>query len=300
MQRFKVYSLLLFLIIAWSLNTVFAKFGLQDMPPIWLVAARMVIGTMAAFILLASLGRLVLPKRRDLPFILSIGLIQMSLFQIFFNYGMVYVHAGRASILTYSTPIWVAPFAVIFFGEKLTPLKLLGILLGVGGILVLFNPTTFAWHNPHILLGNGLLLLSSLSWAVVTLHTRYGKWHSEPLELIPWQLLIACILPLILAPITEPVNLIHWTKTLWAVILFSGIVATAIGYWISVTISKELPVITSSLSLLSVPMLTLLLSDWLLGEKLTMSNMIAVILIVSGLVCLSLQGWLRDKRTSTK
>lgn len=290
MQSLKLYLLLILLIIAWALNTVFAKYGLQYMPPIWLVTARFAIGALVAFMLLAFLKRLVLPKKQDWPFILSIGILQMSFFQMFFNYGMVYVHAGRASILTYSTPIWVTPFAVIFFGEKITVLKLIGILLGVCGILVLFSPENFNWHDSKILLGNGLLIGSSLCWAVVMLHTRYGKWHSEPLELLPWQLLIACFVPLLFASAKEPFNQIHWNLTLWAILLFSGIIATALGYWLSIVVSKALPVTTTSLSLLSVPVLTLILSALLLHEPLTLNNIVAVSFIVAGLACISLQG----------
>lgn len=286
--RFYIF-LLITLIIAWSLNTVFAKVGLEYMPPIWMVTMRFMIGTLVAFILLASLKRLRFPKKQDWPFVLSIGILQMSFFQMFFNYGMVFIHAGRASILTYSTPIWVTPFAVLFFGEKITVMKLIGILLGICGILVLFSPNNFNWHDPKTLIGNGLLLSSSLCWAVVMLHTRYGTWHSEPLELLPWQLLIACILPLIIASLKEPTSDIHWNPTLWAILLFSGIIATALGYWLSIVVSKALPVTTTSLSLLSVPVLTLILSDFILAEPLTLNNMIAVSFIVAGLACISLQ-----------
>jgi drug/metabolite transporter (DMT)-like permease len=297
---FQLYALLVFLIIAWSLNTVFAKIGLQYMPPFWLTTSRLVVGTITAFILLGLSKRLVLPKRKDLPFIFSIGLLQMSLFQIFFNYGMVYVHAGRASILTYSTPLWVTPLAVFFFGEKMTLLKLLGFILGMAGIVVLFSPTSFDWSDPKILFGNGLLLLSALCWAAVMLHTRYGKWHSSPLELLPWQLLISCILPLFLALLTEPVSQIHWTNTLLFVIFFSGVIATALGYWISITISKALPVTTTSIALLSSPALTLIFSYFFIGEKLTVNNLTALFLIVGGLVCIALENKLTNSDAPKK
>ena len=284
----RIYILLVALVIAWALNTVFAKLGLHYMPPIWLVASRLTIGAIAAFIMLAALGRLKIPKKKDLTFIISIGLIQMSLFQLFFNYGMVYVHAGRASILTYSTPIWVTPIAVLFFGEKLTKLKLLGLILGIGGIVVLFSPGSFDWHDSKVMLGNGLLLMSALCWTAAMLHTRYGTWHSAPIELLPWQLLVSAILPLILASKFESTHLIHWNATLISVILFSGVIATAIGYWMSVTVSKALPVTTTSLSLLSVPILTLLLSAWMLHEPLTANNILAASLIIAGLACIAL------------
>ena len=284
----RTYLLLVTLIVIWALNVVLAKFGLKYMPPAWLCASRLVIGTLATFILLLSLKRFTFPKLRDLPFIFTIGFLQIGLYQLFFNYGIAEVNAGRASILSYSTPLWVTPIAVLFFGEKLTPLKSLGFLLGIAGIFVLFNPAHFDWSNKKVLIGNGFLLLASLCWAIAMLHSRYGKWHSSPLELLPWQLLIASILPCIIAPITEPWHLIQWHPTLIAILLFSGVFATALGYWMMVTVSKELPVITTSLAMLSTPVLTLLFSVPILNESLTADNILSVSLIIAGLTCITL------------
>jgi drug/metabolite transporter (DMT)-like permease len=284
----RTYLLLVILVIIWALNVVFAKLGLNYMPPAWLTASRLVIGTVSAFILLIPLKRLKLPKRQDWPFIFSIGVLQIGIFQMFFNYGITEVNAGRASILTYSTPLWVTPIAILFFGEKLTRLKLLGLILGIAGIFVLFSPAHFDWSDKKVLIGNGFLLLASLCWAIAMLHSRYGKWHSSPLELLPWQLLIASILPCIIAPITEPWHLIQWHPVLIGVLLFSGILATALGYWMVVTVSKELPVITTSLALLSTPVLTLLFSVPILNEPLTANNLLSVMLIIAGLTCITL------------
>jgi drug/metabolite transporter (DMT)-like permease len=258
------------------------------MPPIWMTAARLSIGTLVTFAVLCYRHQLAWPKRQDWPFIISIGVLQMALFQLFFNYGMYYVQAGRAAILIYSTPLWVTPIAVAYFGEKLTVLKTFGLILGISGIVILFSPAEFNWHDPHVLIGNVLLLLGALSWAITILHIRYGQWHSEPIELLPWQLLLASIFPLLLAFLTEPVASIHWNASLIGILLFSGIVATAFCYWCSVVISKALPVITTSLSLLGVPVLTILLSAWLLAEPLTLDSSIAVVLIIVGLVCITL------------
>lgn len=295
MSSSRVYTLLIILVVIWALNVVFAKIGLQYMPPIWLTAARVVIGAATAFIFLGLKGLIRWPQKGDWPFIISIGLFQIGLFQIFFNYGMLTVHAGRASILTYATPLWVMPLAILFFGEKLTSFKLVGFLLGISGIIILFSPGSFDWHDTQVLEGNGFLLLASLTWALVMLHTRYGKWHSEALYLLPWQLLISTIPPLLCAPIFESFHTIQWNWILIAIILFSGILATAIGYWLCIVVSKNLPVVTTSLALLNVPVLTLLFSAWFLHEPLTANNLLAMVLIIAGLSCIAAESHFKKK-----
>lgn len=293
MNSFRLYFLLFILIIVWALNVVFTKIGLGYMPPIWLTAIRLGSGALFAFLILSVVKPIRLPRKKDWPFIISIGFFQIGLFQTLFNCGMLYVHAGRSAILTYATPIWVTPLAILFFGEKLTRLKLIGFLLGISGILLLFSPASFDWSDHKMVIGNGFLMLSSACWAGAMLHTRYGKWHCEPLELLPWQLLIATILPLFLAFTTESFRSISWNWILVGIILFSSILATVLAYWLCITISKQLPVITTSLSLLCVPVLTLLFSAWLIHEPLTAPNVIAMALILAGLSCIVMESKLK-------
>lgn len=294
---FRIYLLLIILVIFWSLNLIFTKIALAYMPPIWLTFVRFFVGTVAMFVFLGFQGQIKLPNRRDLPMIFSIGTLQMGIFQLLINYGLAFVAVGRASILIYSTPLWVTPLAIILFQEKLSKLKFFGLIAGLLGIVVLFSPASFDWSNHKVILGNSLLLLGSLCWAIALLHSRYGKWHRAPIDLIPWQLLIGMIPSLILAPLTEPVSAIHWNWILITTLLYNGIIATAFGYWASITISRKLPVVTSSLSFLAVPVLSLILSAIFLGEKLTAGDIIATILIIAGLVCIILESRITPQRT---
>lgn len=292
----RIYLLLGILVLFWSLNLIFTKVALVYMPPVWLTFVRFFIAVIALFAFLSFQGKLKLPNRRDLPMIFSIGILQMGIFQLLITYGLAFVDAGRASILIYSMPLWVTPLAIIFFQERLTKLKLLGLIAGIAGILVLFSPGSFDWSDKKVIIGNGLLLLGSVCWAIALLHSRYGKWHREPIDLIAWQLFIGAIPSLILAPLTESFSRIHWNWVLIATILYNGIIATAFGYWASITISRKLPAVTSSLSLLAVPVLSLFFSALFLGEKLTASDIIAAGLIIVGLVCIVLENRIPRQR----
>lgn len=281
------YALLSFLVIFWSINIIFTKLALSYISPIYLSFFRLSIAGIAMFLFLSFRRRLVFPTLKDIPLILSIGLLQIGIFQILMNFGMFYVNAGRAAMIVYSTPLWVTPIAVLFFQEKLTFLKVLGLLLGLSGLFLLFSPMTFEWSDPKVMLGNGLLLLASLIWAGVMLHARFGKWHRPPLELAPWQLLVSLVPIFFLMP-TESYQAIQWNKELISILFYNSIFATAFGMWASTTVTKELPVTVTSLSLLGVPALSLILSVLLLGEQLTLWNSAAAFLIMCGVGCIGL------------
>lgn len=280
-----IYFLLIALILIWSLSWPIAKIGLEFTPPLWFAAYRLLVGTFAILMVVASLGKLHWPKREDIKIILTIGLLQVGLFMLLINLGLFYVPAGHAAILVYTTPIWVVPISILFFNEKPGLIKWLGCLLGVIGVLILFNPLDIDWHNHQLMTGYAILLLAALSWAISILCARYMSWPHTPLELIFWQLLVGVIPVLMMAIIKEPHAHIIWNHTFIWSLLYLGIFATGFAYWGTVVVSKNLSPITTSLGLLAVPVFGLLFSAIMLHEPITLSLILSMLFIVGGLVC---------------
>ena len=121
------YPLLLATILAWGCNWPIMKIGLRYMTPLQFTAARLILGTACMFALVLLLGRLKLPRQRDLPIVFSVGLVQIGLFLALITQALVHVEAGRSAILAYTTPLWVTPLSLVFLGEKLPPLKIMGL-----------------------------------------------------------------------------------------------------------------------------------------------------------------------------
>ncbi len=284
----RLYFLFAAIILIWGLSWPISKIGVGYIPPLWFAAARLTIGSISIFAFLLIKKQLVMPKLKDLPLIISLGLLQMGIFLALVNVGLYYTGAGHAAIIVYSTPLWVTPVAVLFFGEQLRPLKLMGLLLGLMGIFFLINPWELDWHNKQVVLGNSLLLLASICWASAMLITRYATWHNSALNLVPWQLLVGAVPVIIAALYLEPNPKIAWDFSLIAILLYIGILVTALGYWGTLIISKTLPVMTTSLCFLAAPVIGLLSSTYFLKEPLSYTLVCAMIFIIMGLICIAL------------
>ena len=281
----QVYTLFISVILIWGLSWPINKMGMQFIPAIWFATFRLVIATLTTFVLVGSIRRLVLPSRRDLPLILSIGIFQMGFFTLLINLGLFYVDAGRSAILTYTTPFWVLPVAVIFFNEKLSPLKILGFILGMIGVIALFSPWSIDWQDPLQLLGNGLLLLAAISFGIALLCARQLQWHRPALELLPWQLLVGTIPVLSIALAFEPNPIIEFNHTAVLTLIYTAVLATAVANCGSTLVSRELPSVTVSIGFLGVPISGLLFSSLILDEPFTTAIKIAMVFIPAGLVC---------------
>lgn len=274
--------LLVGVVVLWGANWPVMKIGVQYMPPVWFAAARMVLGAASLFALLWVLGRLSLPTRRDLPVVFTVGALQMAAFLALVNIALQQVEAGRSAVLAYTTPLWVTPVAIVLLGERLTSFKLIGLALGIGGVAVLFNPLGFDWSDREVLVGNALLLVAALSWSVAILHVRSHKWDSSPLQLAPWQMVLAVPPLALISWATEDWSQIRWTGDLALVLAYNGPLATAFCFWAVVSVTRALPAITTSLSLLAVPVTGVAASALFLGEPLTSTLVAGLVLILGG------------------
>jgi drug/metabolite transporter (DMT)-like permease len=274
---------LLTVVLAWGLVWPVNKVLLESLSPLWLMAVRSAIATLALFAIAGVRGRLACPPRADLPVVLSITVLHMIGFGVFAAWGLQTVPTGRSVVLAYTTPLWVVPGAALFLGESLTARRLTGVVVGMLGLLVLFNPLAFDWTSREALLGNGAIVLAALLWATSILHIRAHRWTSTPFDLVPWEMLLAAIILLPLARVMDGPLATSWDVRFTVLMLYAAIPGTAVAYWATAAASRALPAVTTSLGLLATPLVSTVVATFWLGEPLTLSLVIAIALILGGI-----------------
>lgn len=284
----QAYLLLAAVILLWGINWPIMKVGLTAISPLWFAAARALLGAATLFALLGLQGRLVRPTRRDLPVLVSIGLVQVAGAMALIHFGLTLVEAGRSAILAYTFPLWVAPLAVLVLHEPLTRARIVGLVFGLAGVAVLFNPLGYDFSQPGVLLGNGLLIGASLCWAVAVVHIRGHDWQALPVQLAPWQLLIGGLALVPVAFAAEGDVTVAWSPGLLAVLAYNGAIASAFCFWAHVTAARQLPAISTALGSLGVPVTGMLASAWWLDEALTAGKLAGLALILFGVALVSI------------
>jgi drug/metabolite transporter (DMT)-like permease len=280
-------GLLVLVIVFWGLNWPFLKTALGSIGPLTLASVRLILGAAVLFVVLFTRRSITRPTRRDVPIVLSVGILQVGVFIACINLGLRYVEAGRSAILAYTTSLWVLPGAAVFIRERVGRIHVIGFVLGITGVAVLFNPASFDWSDQSVVIGNALLLLAAFAWAAQIVHIRGHEWDSPPLQLAPWQMLVgfACITPF--AIIFERDVPIVPSPQLIGIVIYNGVIATAFGVWAVVVINRALPAATTSIVLLGVPVSGLIFSALLLGEPLTLSKVLGLGLILGGVGAVS-------------
>jgi drug/metabolite transporter (DMT)-like permease len=281
------YLLLACLALVWGLNWPIAKIGLRDLPPFTYGTLRVATGLVVIVAVLLLRRGLRLPSRHDLPIVVSVGIGQMAAGIALMNLALPLVSAGRSAILVYTMPLWVALIQLPALRAGGGARQLAGLCVGLVGIAVLLNPGAIDWESTGELLGAAGLILSAFLWAATTIHLRRHEWRSSPLDLMPWQLLIAVVPLAVAAMVLEAGRQIHWEPTAVVAVLFSGPLATALAFWLSQSISRSLSPLATTMGFLAVPVVGLAASSVMLGEPLTLLDLAGAATTFLGIVLVS-------------
>jgi drug/metabolite transporter (DMT)-like permease len=113
-------SLLTMLIVTRAISWPVIEVGVATVPPIWFGRLRYSIAAVCLFGLVAVRGYLFLPPRSDWPLVVVSGALQMAAYAALTALALTVLSPGRASVLAFSTPIWVVPLAVWSLNEHIS------------------------------------------------------------------------------------------------------------------------------------------------------------------------------------
>ena len=278
-------ALLLFavVVLSWGFNWTVTKTLVESVSALWTTALRAVIAAAALLVLLLVRGQFVWPRRGDWPVVLAVALFHMVAFSLLVSFGLQLAPVGRSIVLGYTTPLWVTPGAWLLLGETMTRQRLLGVALGLVGLAVMFNPLAIDWNDRAGLIGNGLILLSALCWAVSILYVRAHVWIATPFQLTFWQTLLAAIVLSAMAMLVDGAPVVPATPTIIGGFLYGGLIGTALAYWAMTMVNRSLPAVTTSLGILATPVVGVITSMVVLGERVDIYLIVAMLLILGGI-----------------
>ncbi len=260
---------------------------LQGAAPSWFALGRAGLSAAVATIGLAMLRRLRTPRRRDMPALLGLGLLQLAGFFAFAHAAVAWVPAGRTAILSNATIIFTVPLSLLVLHERIPPRRWVATGLGAAGILVLTGPWAVDWSAPNLLLGHAFLLGAALCWAVAMLVVRRWPPAMSMLELLPWAFGLATIALL-------PTALAHdggvWTAGADVAMLAIGLLIAPLGTWCIMQATTALPMVVASVGFLAGPAVGVMLATLFLHEALGADILAGAGLILAGAGLASTKG----------
>jgi len=166
---------MLVLYLVWGSTYLGIAVAVDSIPPFLMAAARF--GLAGVILLTWSVARdrnaLAIVSRRQVRDSGIVGALLLGGGMGFVAFAEQTVPSGIAALLIATMPIWVAVFGGIFFGERLPPLAMFGIVVGFVGVLVLAAPSIVGGVGALEPVGLLFCLLSPVSWAAGSLFASH-------------------------------------------------------------------------------------------------------------------------------
>lgn len=265
--------------------------GLVDATPTWFAFWRALLSAGATALLVGWREGLRVPVRADLGVVFAVGVCQIGAFFALLHLALTLVPAGRATLLAYTTQLWLVPISAFALGERPGPRRLLAVALGLAGIVVLADPVAAP------LAGVALLLGASFFWAVAIAVLRASRPAAPLVSLLPWQFALAALVLLPVAAALEPAGGVRLTGHSVAALAFLGVFGGPLATWAANSVSRALPALVTSVGFLGVPLVSLVLSVLFLGEAVTPRLALGAALILAALLILAVGRQARAART---
>ena len=221
---------------------------------------------------------------KQFVFVLLLGLSGVFAYNIFFFKGLKIIDAGRAALIIALNPIFICLLSACFFKERLTILKVIGILISVSGAIVVISRGDFSgMFSGGLGQGELYLLVCVLSWASYSVIGKVVMKELSPLVAVTWSTLIGTLLLLVPAFSEGLFNNIFSLSGLdWAAIFYLGFFGTVVGFVWYYEAIQIIGATRAGLFINFVPISAIILAFFLLDEPVTMSLLTGALLVSSG------------------
>jgi len=207
----------------WSSSFLWIKIGVQEIGPMALVAFRMLFGALTAAGI-AIYQKVKWPRDWKTWGIYAIlGPTSLAVPIFFISWGEQTIDSAVASILNATVPLFTIVIAHYWLhDDKMTVPKVLGLLIGFGGVVLLFSEDLLASKHLNVI-GQFAVVLASLFYAWSAVFARKYTQHITGVERGALPLITATIFMWAIGPIAEKPFLIPTLPITWVAVLWLGI-----------------------------------------------------------------------------
>lgn len=274
-------------IVIWGSLYISGRLVLQQIPALLVLFIRYALSS----VILLGVGYRALHghiaiARKDWGELFFVGFLGYFLSNAALFLGIQYSSASFASLINSLTPVVISGLAIALLGEKVTKLQALSLGVAVLGAGIIIGKPTAGVTTAGIL----ICVFALFSWAYATIYLKKLTARYDPLLVTGYGMAIAAVLslPSAWAFIHFTGAPVSFTGSLWAPLLYTCLVCTALAHLLWNELLQKLPATYCASFYPLQPLTSMILGVAMLGEEMTPSLLIGAACIVAAMVLNSL------------
>jgi drug/metabolite transporter (DMT)-like permease len=277
---------LLLVAIIWGINFSVVKFALTEFLPLSFTVLRFILAALFLFSVMILHREPFAIDHQDRAAIIRLGLIGITLYNLFFMYGLKYTSASNSALLVSLSPLFAVLIQAVSGKEPITVRITVGLGLASAGVFLIirshYGELSF---SPLDIIGDLLTLCASLSWAFYTLMSKPLLEKYSPIKVSTYSIAAGSILLL-------PLSLYELACQPWAGISiqswlalgFSAFIATGIAFTLWYQGIKQLGVTRTIVYHYLMPCAAVVFAALFLRERVTFLLILGGIAILTGVI----------------
>ncbi|WP_242837268.1 DMT family transporter [Alkaliphilus transvaalensis] len=284
-KYYRTIALMILSAVFWAGAFIGGKLAVEEFPPFALTFLRFFFASILIFFVMVKYEkkdwRL---KKEDYPTMVFLGLVGMVGYHILFFIALKHTTAVNASMIAAINPLVTTLLAVVFLKEGLTISKVVGILIALMGVVLTISRGDLSALLNFTFNKGDLIMLAAVScWAIYSIVSRRVMMKYSPLILTTYSFVLCTLFTLPFALWENPAVYLKNTTALgWGGVLYMAIFPSTIGYLVQQTSIKEIGPTRTAIFINLVPVFSMILSVLILKEKVTVSTLLSVLLIIGG------------------
>ena len=265
----------------WGSSFVTMRIVLKDLHPFAVMFCRF----FSALIFIIPISIKLFPKsyqKNDWKILLAMVLFQPCLYFLFESNALTFTTSSQAGVISACLPLMVAVAAWFFLSESINSKTIIGLILSICGVILLTIFQSRQVDAPHPVLGNILEIGAMLSACanlilIKKLSSNYGAWSLTGMQIIAGTIFF---LPGIRYIINADPSI--WTMQLILLLFYLGICVSFLAFGLYNWGISKIKVSRASIFINLIPVTAVMLGWLILGETLNSKQMIAAIIVISG------------------
>jgi drug/metabolite transporter (DMT)-like permease len=282
--KLKTYSAVILAMIFWAFSFLWFKDANRYFLPITIVFLRLLISVVFMTVFLLITKNYMKIKKSDRKLFLMLAVFEPFFYFLGESFGLTYVSATICSVMISTIPVFATISTWLIFKEKLKAVNYAGIILSFVGVLVFIlnrdGSISFS------LKGLAFLLLAVISAVGYNLTLSRLVENYSPVYIVNVQNIIGAVL---FMPIFFIFDFKHFVSVPLTFEMFKPIIALAVlcscGAFILFAYSvSRIGITMANVFSNTIPVFTAIFSFMIIGEKLTVQNVVGMVIVLAGLL----------------
>jgi len=269
---------LVILATVWGASFLFMRIGGPEFGPVVLVELRVAIAVLFLLPILlmrAGLGELTGNWKR----LTVLGALNSAVPFLLLTYSTLHITGGLASILNATAPLWAALIAWIWLADKLNASRIVGLVIGFGGVYLL------VWDKISLSLGQATLailaaIIASAFYGFGGNYTKQYARNIKPLAIATGSQLAAAIMLLPFAVVMWPEGSV--SPLAWISVVLMGVFSSGLAYVLYFRLIANAGPTNAITVTYLVPIFAMVLGAIFIDERVTLTMLIGCAVILFG------------------